>query len=85
MKKKKNTRTIYHVGVELFGEQDFFLDENGEVLACWDLNDAHYRREYMNPLFEKLGISVEEAEFEDPRFCEKIKECLREYGWDEED
>lgn len=51
-------KTIYHY--EWQGMRDVFFDEKFNLLTCWDLNDAHYRHEYMSPLFAKLGYVVED-------------------------
>ena len=78
-------KTIYHVEVCLFGEQDFFFDAKGKLLDQWDKNDAQWRGEYMQPLFKQLGYQVEEAEWDDPRWKETIKQQLAELGASEEE
>ena len=59
-------------GVEL----DVFFDEKKEILTWWSLNDAHYRHEYMSPLFKLMGYEVVVSD-EDKELIEKIEAtCL---------
>ncbi len=39
-------------------EMQFFLDENKKLITCWCCNDANYRHEYMQDLFEHLGYKM---------------------------
>lgn len=55
-------KTIYHVYTERVGEWDGFYDEDGNILAHWCLNDAHWRKEYMNGLLWALGFSPKEGD-----------------------
>lgn len=76
-------RTIFHVNLDDDG--DVFFDEAGEMLASWYANDANYRAEYMKPLFTRLGIDVQSATAQDPRFNAQIVELLKGYGHCDED
>jgi hypothetical protein len=85
-KVKAKLTTIYHISTCIWGEQDWFFDADGKLLAQWDRNDADYRHEYMGPLFRKLGYEVKVVTNErDPRFYPAIKEELIAYGASEED
>lgn len=58
-------RTIYHqvFNQPILGEAEAFYeikDKELIYLSGWFLNDAHYRSEYMNSLFEALDIEVED-------------------------
>lgn len=50
-------KTIYHV-VSDEVEAEGMFDESGELLGAWCLNDAMWRREYMNLFMQKLGVSI---------------------------
>lgn len=78
-------KTIYHVNVEVFGEQDFFFDDDGKLIHWWDRNDADYRNEYMDPLMKELGIKVKSGNWSDKRFKSQIKEILIDCGASEEE
>ncbi len=78
-------KKIYHINVSVIGEQDFFFDSKGKILAYWDCNDANYRSEYMNPLLNKLGYEVIESEWNDKRFLPSIKEALSYQGVTDQD
>jgi hypothetical protein len=66
-------------------EMQFFLDEDGTVLAAWSANDAKYRKEYMEPLFRRLNIRVVEAKPRDKRFFKAILEEIKAVGYNEND
>lgn len=85
MKFKTKNKTIYHVSTDVYGEQDFFFDEDGNLLHWWDKNDANFRGEYMNPLFEKLGIKIEKGNWIDNKFYSKIRKVLKDCGASEKD
>jgi hypothetical protein len=78
-------KIIYKVYACWFGEVEFFFDTKGTLLHYWWMSDAVWRGEYMNPLMEALGVKVEHAEANDPRFVAKVKEILAEMGASEED
>jgi hypothetical protein len=40
------------------GEIQVAFDENGKYLHWWSMNDAHYRDEYMGPLFLEVGLNI---------------------------
>ena len=79
-------RTIYHKYFdysdnENLGEMDGFFELQGKKLAFltgWDLNDAHYRSEYMGPLFTALDIKVERLPEKYAK--EATKTIMREFG-----
>lgn len=79
------TKIIYHVNAEICGEQDFFFDEKGKLLHWWDRNDADYRKEYMNPLFDALHISVVEAKWDEPLWKDIVKSIIIDCGASEAD
>lgn len=66
-------------------ESQGFYDESGNLITDWSLNDAHYRDEYMGPLFRALGVQIEcESEELEQKFEQYLKDT---YGpmFDEED
>jgi FMN phosphatase YigB (HAD superfamily) len=77
-------KTVYHV-YSLDDSLEFFFDADGKLLHWWSENDATYNAEQMNPLFEALGVKIEEAEPNDDRFKQFLKEFLLEYGYQEDD
>jgi len=80
MKKKK---TLYFV---CSCECEFFFDAKFTLLSFWYRNDADYRPEYMNPLFDNLGFTVENVESR--KFLEIfkiVKEHLANEGIDEDE
>ncbi len=85
MKSGFKYKKIYHIYLEDYGEMDFFFDQKYKYLHHWNRNDADFRDEYMNPLFEKIGFEIVEADFEDKRFHDKIIKALEESGVDTED
>lgn len=57
---KKELQVIYETWIEDYDFQAFFSMSGQTIsfLGGWSGNDASYRPEYMNPVFEKLGITV---------------------------
>jgi hypothetical protein len=78
-------KKIYHAFCEIFGEQDFFFNEDFKLIHWWDKNDATWREEYMNPLMEKLGIKINNIELTDKRVYSIIKDVLISCGADNSD
>lgn len=50
--------TIVRLCDDEVGECEGALDENDNVLHWWSLNDADFRMEYFKPLFDKLGVEI---------------------------
>ena len=75
-------KTIYHVDCL---ENDYFFDTDGKCLGGWHQNDAMYRHEYMDPLFKKLGITVESIKASNPLISEYILNDLQVKGGYNED
>jgi len=44
------------------GEVEGMFRDDGTLLGCWSLNDAHWRSEYFNHFMKKLGIKIESSE-----------------------
>jgi len=72
-------RKIFHTN---FAETDFFFGEHMELLAAWNNNDASYRREYMERLFNELDVEVNEIKPSEAKM--PIKEYFEVMGtWEE--
>ncbi len=78
-------RTIYHVYTEVFGEYDFFFDEDGDELAHWCRNDTSWSHEYMDPLLKKLGYNIKRPEQLSKKIANQIECILMEDGATKED
>jgi hypothetical protein len=75
----KSKKTLYFV---CSCECDFFFDAKFKLLSFW--YDADYRPEYMDPLFNKLGFTVEQVESRKfPEIFEIVKEHLANEGINE--
>lgn len=66
---------LTYLYVEEFGEMDAFFDGD-RVVHYWFGNDANYRPEYMNKLFEYGGIHIKHAT--GVKRIAKLKQLLRE-------
>jgi hypothetical protein len=62
------------------GEMEGMFDDQGELLAGWLMDDAHWRSEYMNGLLEALGHEIVRVDSCDARkksdkaLVKKVKE-----------
>lgn len=71
-------RVINHLSVcdDDIGEMDAFFDED-VLIAHWANNDAMYRHEYMQYLFEYLGVTINQVD-EGSRLGKKLLKKLKE-------
>lgn len=52
-------RTVYtYYSEEEYGEVQAFFDEKFKIITAWSCDDANYRSEYMDPLFEAVGVKM---------------------------
>lgn len=53
------SKVIYNVtNCDDFGEYEGMIDENGNVIGFWSMNDATWRNEYFDSFMSTLGITV---------------------------
>ena len=52
---------IYYAYSDNYDSEGFYDDEK-DLITFWSLNDANFRIEYMNPLFQRLGVEIENAD-----------------------
>jgi hypothetical protein len=70
------------VYTEEWGEAEAAFDEKGEMIHYWSCNDATWRGEYFEPLFEHFGIEF--GDDTDNKLTEKFEAYLKkEYSDDE--
>lgn len=83
-------KIIYMVYTERCGETEGVFNEAGECIHYWWCNDANWRGEYFNPMFEELGIKILDSEREMgqekyDQLVEKLLAKIKEDGHDFED
>jgi hypothetical protein len=67
-------QTIYYVSLD-DEELEGFVNEAGQALYGWGLDDAYWRGEYMDPLLKMLGITVDYTR----QNSEEAQKELKEY------
>lgn len=69
---------------EIYGECEGMYDaDTGELIHSWNCNDASWRGEYLEPIFEHYGFNFQN----DPKgkFHNKFQEYLKEFYCSDED
>ena len=79
----KSSKVLFFVSYEgEHGELEGFFDEDKEPIACWCLNDAHWRSEYMDSLLTNLGYTVDYIFDNDSEMTNKL---LDWFGFDSQE
>jgi len=56
------------------GEYELWLNETNEVIGGYFTDDANWRHEYFNGIFEKLGINIIKLPYDEELANTKYKE-----------
>tara|TARA_B100002019_G_C21264171_1_gene598470 strand:- start:2410 stop:2634 length:225 start_codon:yes stop_codon:yes gene_type:complete len=67
---------IESVWSEDLGEVDVFMDENDNVVAVNNLDDAKWRHEYFDHIFNKFGINIQSSELSDEEVVKKASDFM---------